>query len=85
MKQLKKEDLMNAHKNGCSDVKKVLENLYPDEFNKGVKITFEGRDVCLNGNSEGFIQNNNSIYICSRFKVGIEPDGEGTKIIITKK
>ncbi len=38
MKQLKREDLMNAHKNGCSDVKKLLENLYPDEFDKGVDI-----------------------------------------------
>lgn len=30
-----KETLQKAHDEGCSDVKKVLENMYPDFFKKG--------------------------------------------------
>jgi len=32
MKQPSKDNILKAHSDGCEDVKKVIENLWPDEF-----------------------------------------------------
>jgi len=37
MKQPTKENILKAHSDGCDDVKKVIENLWPDELDKKIE------------------------------------------------
>jgi hypothetical protein len=48
MKEIKitKENLLRAHKEGCNDVKKVLETLVPEVFKKEIVFPCYAYNVC---------------------------------------
>lgn len=47
--QITEDSLQKAHDNGCSDVKKVLENMYPDFFEKEVETFRRGERISVDG------------------------------------
>lgn len=63
--KLKKENLQKAYEEGCEDVKKVLRNLYPNEFennkyyHRGDRFLADGREHIL-----AAISDNEYVLIC---------------------
>lgn len=75
-----KKDLQKAYNEGCSDVQKVLKNLYPDEFDKTPDITIKGNNILVNGMTAGFPSNNEpgSIFLSGNiYKWEIKEDEDG--------
>lgn len=84
MKSLKREDLMKAHEEGCSDVKTVLENLYPDEFDKGV-LSIRGDGLYLGENRVGDAGGTSYIYTIYYDVKVTHPSGNSTKVEFIRK
>lgn len=64
--EITEENLRKAHKEGCSDVKRVLETLAPEVFEK--KYPYIGKSkmgniVLFIGKDEGYALNNNNYYV----------------------
>ena len=58
MKQPSKENILKAHDEGCDDAKKVIKNLWPDEF--------EEEEEFKENKIWAFCSGMNSIYLLTR-------------------